>query len=96
MRAVRARLGNSWPHGWQVWLSCNVESDGTAIWIQTKFDVESSDGAWASENVFAIPAAKDGEVLDPGLVVFECTPLAGADEIERYVLFRLCGSRYSC
>lgn len=90
--AVHARVGGAWPRSWQVWLSCNAESDGTAIWLQTKFDVESNSGAWASENVYAIPAAEKGEALDPGVVVFECTPLVG-DELERYVFGSVMRSR---
>jgi nuclear mRNA export protein SAC3 len=68
----------------------NPENDGTAIWLEKKFDVPSS-GAWVTQTVFSIPAAAastSATTIDgsPGLVVFECTPLdAIDDELERYV-----------
>lgn len=67
-----------------MWLSMNPESDGTAIWLERKFDVPGT-GEWASETVFAVPRADPAEA-SPGLVVFECTPVEGIDdELERYV-----------
>ena len=64
----------------------NPESDGTAIWLEKKFDVPAS-GQWDSELIFSIPLASS-ELSEgwPGLLVFECTSLEGmTDEIERFV-----------
>ncbi|KAJ7057795.1 SAC3 domain-containing protein [Mycena amicta] len=72
---------------WRLWLSLNPESDATAIWLETKFDVQSSSGGqWETETVFSIPAVVNAPVEEqyPGLIVFECTPLEGVDDdIER-------------
>ncbi|KAF7326366.1 Nuclear export factor [Mycena venus] len=77
---------------WRIWLSLNPESDATAIWLECKFDVPGSGGQWETETVFSIPvmskppphnpdSAAEGY---PGVIVFECTPLAGVkDELER-------------
>lgn len=67
----------------------NPENDGTAIWLQHKFDVPAS-GNWISENVFSIPVVSEvqGPPLQgsPGFIIFERTPLEGiGDDIERYV-----------
>lgn len=64
----------------------NPEMDGTAIWLERKFDVPAS-GQWSSETIFSIPLASNkASPASPGLIVFERTPLEGiADEIERYV-----------
>ncbi|KAF9265005.1 hypothetical protein L218DRAFT_924765 [Marasmius fiardii PR-910] len=72
---------------WRLWLSLNPDSDATAIWMEKKFGVPDS-GEWVSETVFSVPmlpkAAERGEVEGyPGVVVFECTPLEGADELEK-------------
>lgn len=70
---------------WSIWLSMNPESDGTAIWLERKFDVPAS-GAWASEAVFSIPLAAGGPGTAgyPGLIVFEATPLGDvSDELEK-------------
>ncbi|KAI0260588.1 SAC3/GANP/Nin1/mts3/eIF-3 p25 family-domain-containing protein [Gloeopeniophorella convolvens] len=83
LAALRAHIGNPAPFDYSVWLSLNPDNDGTAIWVEKKFDVPGS-GAWASEHVFAIPLAPDAESRSPGLVVFECTTLHGVDdEIEK-------------
>ncbi|KAF7323847.1 Nuclear export factor [Mycena kentingensis (nom. inval.)] len=71
---------------WRLWLSLNGESDATAIWLETKFDVTGSGGVWETEAVFSIPAVANAIAAEkfPGLIVFECTPLAGIkDHIER-------------
>ncbi|KJA18922.1 hypothetical protein HYPSUDRAFT_44772 [Hypholoma sublateritium FD-334 SS-4] len=70
---------------WNIWLSMNPESDGTAIWLERKFDVPAS-GAWVSEAVFSIPLATGGPDTAgyPGLIVFEATPLGDvSDELEK-------------
>lgn len=68
----------------------NPDSDATAIWIEKKFNVPES-GKWITpSNIFAIPiggpeGADDSVPEHPGLVVFECSPLDGLDEIEKCV-----------
>lgn len=80
-------MGNPAPFDYCLWLSLNPENDGTAIWVEKKFDMPGS-GAWVSERVFSIPLAAGAASRSPGLVVFECTPLHGVDdEIEKCVLF---------
>jgi hypothetical protein len=74
------------PFDYCLWLSLNPENDGTAIWVERKFDMPDS-GAWASENVFSIPLARSADSRSPGLVIFECSPLHGLeDEIEKCVI----------
>ncbi|KAJ3518491.1 hypothetical protein NMY22_g13648 [Coprinellus aureogranulatus] len=79
----------SLPSVWQLWLSLNTDSDATAIWLEKKFDVPES-GKWVSpSNAFAVPIAgphgADETVPEhPGLVIFECSPLDGLDEIEKH------------
>ncbi|KAH0835800.1 hypothetical protein J3R83DRAFT_9655 [Lanmaoa asiatica] len=71
------------PDNWSAWLSLNQESDGTAIWLEQKFNVPDS-GLWKNENVFHIPISKDHVELAhsyPGVVFFECTPLTGVTDI---------------
>ncbi|KAI0942263.1 hypothetical protein AcW1_002940 [Taiwanofungus camphoratus] len=90
--AIRSRVKTISPSGepplaWHVWLSMNPENDGTAIWLQHKFDVPAS-GNWISENVFSIPVVSEvqGPPLQgsPGFIIFERTPLEGiGDDIER-------------
>ncbi|KAF7289939.1 Nuclear export factor [Mycena indigotica] len=67
---------------WQMWLSLNPESDATAIWLETKFDVQNSGGNWETDMVFSIPAVLNAPVDEqyPGLIIFECTPLEGIDD----------------
>ena len=65
----------------------NPESDGTAIWLEQKFDVPTS-GQWQSDNVFEIPleiSDSQGDVfMFPGLIIFECTPLGDVtDDLEK-------------
>jgi nuclear mRNA export protein SAC3 len=72
---------------WHVWLSTNPENDGTAIWLERKFDIPSS-GRWVSDSVFSMslsPAdVSPPSTKSPGLIIFECTPLEGLnDELER-------------
>ncbi|KAF7300705.1 Nuclear export factor [Mycena chlorophos] len=77
---------------WRLWLSLNPEHDATAIWLETKFDVQGSyaaGGKWETESVFSIPAVPNPPVPEqyPGLIVFECTPLEGvSDDLERKYL----------
>jgi hypothetical protein len=65
----------------------NPENDGTAIWLERKFDIPSS-GRWVSDNVFSISLSSADASLSsseesPGLIIFECTPLKGLeDELE--------------
>ncbi|KAH8988272.1 SAC3/GANP/Nin1/mts3/eIF-3 p25 family-domain-containing protein [Lactarius hatsudake] len=83
LAALRAHVGNPAPFDYCLWLSLNPENDGTAIWLERKFDMPDS-GAWASEHVFSIPLAPGADSRSPGLVIFECSPLHGLeDEIER-------------
>jgi len=83
LAALRAHVGNPAPFDYCLWLSLNPENDGTAIWVERKFDVPNS-GAWASERVFSVPLAPRVAAHSPGLVVFECSPLHGVDdEIEK-------------
>ncbi|GLB42874.1 putative SAC3/GANP family protein [Lyophyllum shimeji] len=84
---VKSKLNGSVPHAsWHIWLSMNPESDATAIWLERKFDVPAS-GDWVSEAVFSIPLTRTKDPTlskSPGIVVFECTPLAEVtDELER-------------
>ena len=79
-------MGDPAPFDYCLWVSLNPENDGTAIWVERKFDVPKS-GAWASERVFSIPLVPDVAARSPGLVVFECSPLHGVDdEIEKCVI----------
>ncbi|KAI0771453.1 SAC3/GANP/Nin1/mts3/eIF-3 p25 family-domain-containing protein [Irpex lacteus] len=73
---------DEYPLDWSIWLSLNTENDGTAIWLERKFDVPES-GGWVSESVFSIPLdpedAPRNKMGSPGLIVFERTPL---DDLE--------------
>lgn len=82
---IKRRTG-VYPRSWRIWLSMNPESDGTAIWLEKKFDVPAA-GQWDSELIFSIPlAASEASEGWPGLIVYERTPLEGIkDEIERCV-----------
>lgn len=87
LAALRAHVGNPAPFDYCLWLSLNPENDGTAIWVEKKFDMPNG-GAWVSERVFSISLAAVAASRSPGLVVFECTPLHGVDdEIEKCVFF---------
>jgi len=86
-RSLRERLERErLPSNWLVWLSINQDKDGTAIWLQRKFDVPSS-GTWLSGNVFQIGHATSSVGAEngaPGLIIFECTPFEDFDdEIEK-------------
>jgi hypothetical protein len=86
---VKSKYGSSFPAGWRVWLSMNPENDGTAIWLERKFDAPAS-GQWESETVFSIPLRqKDNTTASsPGMIAFECTPLERvSDDLERYFNF---------
>jgi len=86
LAALRTHVGNPAPFDYCLWLSLNPENDGTAIWVERKFDMPNS-GAWVSERVFSIPLAPHAASHSPGLVVFECSPLHGVDdEIEKCVV----------
>lgn len=74
---------NPFPDNWCAWLSLNQESDGTAIWLEQKFNVPES-GKWKNDHVFQMPISKDHVELVrsyPGIVVFERTPLTGVTDI---------------
>ena len=101
LKTVKARVlqdapGNEYPPHWRIWLSTNAETDGTAIWLEHKFDVPNS-GEWVSEKVFSIPVVpKKRHPPSPGspaLIVFERTPVESLeDDIEKYVLSFRCSS----
>jgi len=82
-RSLRERLEREHlPPDWLVWLSINQDNDGTAIWLQRKFDVPSS-GTWLSDKIFQIGPATStvgAEGGAPGLIVFECTPFEDLDD----------------
>ncbi|ETW76545.1 hypothetical protein HETIRDRAFT_460814 [Heterobasidion irregulare TC 32-1] len=87
LELIRQHIHNvakSYPFDWSVWLSTNSDNDGTAIWVERKFNVPES-GRWATERIFSIPLKPGDESAEsPGLIVFECSPLEGIeDEIER-------------
>lgn len=70
------------PSNWFIWLSINQDNDGTAIWLQRKFDVPSS-GTWLSDKIFQISSATPtvgAEGGTPGLIIFECTPFEDLDD----------------
>lgn len=88
LTAVHTRVGNPAPFDYCLWLSLNPENDGTAIWVERKFDMPNA-GAWVSERVFSIPLRPGAASRSPGLLVFECTSLYSVDdEIEKCVLFQ--------
>lgn len=70
------------PNNWSAWLSLNQESDGTAIWLEQKFNVPDS-GKWKNENVFQMQISKDHTEPHsyPGVIVFERTPFTGVTDI---------------
>jgi hypothetical protein len=82
-KSLRERLERDrLPSSWLVWLSINQDNDGTAIWLQRKFDVPAS-GTWLSDKIFQIaPPNSTGDAEDgaPGLIIFECTPFEGLDD----------------
>ena len=82
-RSLRERLERErLPSNWLAWLSINQDNDGTAIWLQRKFDVPSS-GTWLSDKVFRIdPPTPTVDMEDgaPGLIIFECTPFEDLDD----------------
>lgn len=86
MQTLKSRVKP--PPQWRAWLSMNPDNDGTAIWLERKFDVPSS-GRWFTENVFSMDMSpsepsSSSPKEHPGVIVFECTPLDGLDdEIEK-------------
>ena len=82
-RSLRERIERErLPSSWLIWLSINQDNDGTAIWLQRKFDVPSS-GTWLSDKVFRIGplvSTVDAEDGAPGLIIFECTPFEDLDD----------------
>ena len=67
----------------------NPENDGTAIWLECKFNVPES-GQWESESIYSMPLSGVNPQLppSPGLIVFECTPLDDVtDDLERCASF---------
>lgn len=73
------------PPNWAAWLSLNQENDGTAIWLEQKFDVPES-GKWKSGNVFEMPISRshtDVERFYPGVIIFERTPMSSTDVLEK-------------
>lgn len=74
------------PESWSAWLSLNQDNDGTAIWLELKFDVPDS-GSWKDVNIFQIPVAPqphNSKTLYPGIIIFERTPVGEVeDPLER-------------
>lgn len=68
----------------------NPENDGTAIWLERKFDVPAS-GHWESDTIFTIPVSPvdaSSTFSSPGVIVFESTPVEGIlDDLERSIHF---------
>jgi hypothetical protein len=76
------------PESWSAWLSLNQDNDGTAIWLELKFDVPDS-GSWKDANVFQIPVVPQphNKALYPGIIIFERTPVGEVeDPLERLAL----------
>ncbi|KAG0696325.1 SAC3/GANP/Nin1/mts3/eIF-3 p25 family-domain-containing protein [Suillus ampliporus] len=70
------------PESWSAWLSLNQDNDGTAIWLELKFDVPDS-GSWKDVQIFQIPAAPQPHhitALYPGIIIFERTPVGEVDD----------------
>ncbi|KAG1748132.1 SAC3/GANP/Nin1/mts3/eIF-3 p25 family-domain-containing protein [Suillus lakei] len=74
------------PESWSAWLSLNQDNDGTAIWLELKFDVPGS-GSWKDVNIFQIPVVPqphNSRTLYPGIIIFERTPVGEVeDPLER-------------
>ncbi|KIP07194.1 hypothetical protein PHLGIDRAFT_35576 [Phlebiopsis gigantea 11061_1 CR5-6] len=83
-RVKHATADEDYPPEWRIWLSTNTENDGTAIWLEQKFDVPDS-GEWKSENIFSIPVLHKYDNPPspgaPGLIVFERTPMDGVSDV---------------
>lgn len=79
-----ATADDDYPPEWRIWLSTNTVNDGTAIWLETKFDVPES-GEWHAESIFSIPVLPKYDNPPspgaPGLIVFERTPTDGVDDV---------------
>ncbi|KAG2155297.1 SAC3/GANP/Nin1/mts3/eIF-3 p25 family-domain-containing protein [Suillus bovinus] len=74
------------PENWSAWLSLNQDNDGTAIWLELKFDVPDS-GNWKDASIFQIPVmpqSHNNRALYPGIIIFERTPIGEVeDRLER-------------
>ncbi|OJA16646.1 hypothetical protein AZE42_04045 [Rhizopogon vesiculosus] len=74
------------PESWSAWLSLNQDNDGTAIWLELKFDVPES-GSWRDAHIFQIPVVpqpRNNTVVYPGIIIFERTPVSEVnDPLER-------------
>ncbi|KAH7925714.1 hypothetical protein BV22DRAFT_1010643 [Leucogyrophana mollusca] len=85
LRALKDHLatlgGHSRPSNWSAWLSLNQENDGTAIWLEQKWDIPNS-GKWRNDNIFEIPILEihENSGVFPGIIIFERTPLSGVDD----------------
>jgi len=77
------------PKSWSAWLSLNQDNDGTAIWLELKFDVPES-GSWRDVRVFQIPVVpqpRSDTAVYPGIIIFERTPISEVDDpLERLVV----------
>ncbi|KAH7906674.1 SAC3/GANP/Nin1/mts3/eIF-3 p25 family-domain-containing protein [Hygrophoropsis aurantiaca] len=85
LRVLRNHLQTALlPSSWSAWLSLNQENDGTAIWLEQKWDIPNS-GRWRNDTIFEIPVVKvQDQPIFPGVIVFERTPLDGVtDQLER-------------
>lgn len=88
MHAIRSAVkdavaDDNYPAEWRIWLSMNTENDGTAIWLERKFDVPES-GEWISDGVFSVsllPEFQGTPNSCPGLIVFERTPAGDLDDV---------------
>ena len=77
------------PENWSAWLSLNQDNDGTAIWLELKFNVPQS-GSWRDANIFQVPMVPqpcNSTAGYPGIIIFERTPVSGVDDpLERLVV----------
>lgn len=88
------------PESWSAWLSLNQDNDGTAIWLELKFDVPES-GSWRDVRIFQIPVVPqrcNDTAVYPGIIIFERTPISEVDDpLERLVMMsRLLRFANSC
>lgn len=83
-RVRTATADEDYPPEWRIWLSTNTVNDGTAIWLETKFDVPES-GEWHAEGIFSIPVLPKIDNPPspgaPGLIVFERTAMDGVGDV---------------
>lgn len=80
------------PESWSAWLSLNQDNDGTAIWLELKFDVPES-GSWKNVHIFQIPMVpqpRNDTVVYPGIIIFERSPVSEVDDpLERLAVMKL-------